>query len=111
MLLMGIRLVLETPRMALPQSHQMHGILCCVAIAAVALIPSVMLLALIQCGATVRPLYAGAVAVIGATAMGGLTMRLAEATDALDHVLIWHYLPTLLFATTGALCGKIFLKW
>jgi hypothetical protein len=84
---------------------------CALCIAAVALIPSALLFALIRKGATIRPLQAGSFAVLAASSVGGLTLRLAEANDSLMHLVVWHYLPALLFATLGAVIGKKLLRW
>jgi hypothetical protein len=66
---------------------------------------------LLRKGASIRQLQAGSFAVLTATAIGCLTLRLSEENDSIMHLLQWHYLPTLLFAALGALAGKWLLKW
>jgi hypothetical protein len=97
-------------RMVMPGPHA-HGMECAVCIASVALLPAALLFAIMRKGASVRQWQSGAVAVLAASAIGCLTLRLAEMNDSLLHLAAWHYLPTLLFATLGALAGKAFLKW
>jgi hypothetical protein len=59
----------------------------------------------------VHPLQAGAFAVLTASTIGALTLRLAEENDSIVHLVQWHYLPTLFFAVLGAFAGKWLLKW
>lgn len=97
-------------RMAMP-GPEAHAMACALCIACVALIPSAIMFAVIRKGASVHPLRAGTFAVLAASGIGGLTLRLAEANDAIIHLITWHYVPTLLFASLGALLGKWLLKW
>lgn len=97
-------------RMMLPETS-VHGMECALCIASVSLIPSALIFLLLRRGASVHPLRAGSYAVLAATGIGALTLRLAEADDFLPHLLIWHYLPTLLFSALGAILGKYLLRW
>ncbi|GEM_PF-309365 len=90
---------------------QAHDIECILCIAAIAFIPSILIFRVLRKGASVHPIQAGSFAVLSASAVGGLTLRLAEANDALEHLVIWHYLPTLFFALLGAMLGRLVLKW
>jgi hypothetical protein len=49
--------------------------------------------------------------VLAASGVGCLTLRLAELNDSIEHLLQWHYVPTLLFAAGGAMIGKWLLRW
>lgn len=84
---------------------------CALCIGAAAIIPSALLFVFLRKGASVRPLIAGTCAVLAAASAGSIALRLAEANDALMHLTLWHYLPTLAFAVIGALTGKYCLKW
>lgn len=97
-------------RMVMPDAKA-HGIECALCIASVALVPSGVIFGLLRKGAIVNPLRAGSFAILAASGIGCLTLRLAEANDSLMHLVTWHYLPTLLFASLGALLGKSLLKW
>jgi hypothetical protein len=97
-------------RMVMPEASG-HHMECALFIAAAALLPSAMIFALLRKGASVRPLQAGAFAVLTAGSIGALTLRLAEANDSIMHLAGWHYLPTFFFAAIGALLGKQLLKW
>jgi hypothetical protein len=98
------------PRMALPDISA-HSIECALCIAAVAAIPSALILILLRKGASIHPLRSGSFAVLAASGIGGLTLRIAEENDSVMHLATWHYLPTLLFAVLGASIGKFLLKW
>jgi hypothetical protein len=88
-----------------------HNIECSICIAAVAIIPSLLIFNLIKKGAATSFKKAGFFAILTTTSIGCITLRLAENNDAAMHLLVWHYLPTLLFSCLGALAGKYFLKW
>ncbi|MCE2926202.1 MAG: DUF1109 domain-containing protein [Rickettsiales bacterium] len=98
-------------RMVIPDGPDVHTIECALCIASAALIPSALMFVLLRKGASIRQLQAGSFAVLTATAIGCLTLRLSEENDSIMHLLQWHYLPTLLFAALGALAGKWLLKW
>ena len=90
---------------------EIHRGECALCIAAVAIIPSALLFAVLRKGATIHPLQAGSFIVLAASAIGCLTLRLSESQDAILHLGLWHYLPTLLFAALGACLGRWLLKW
>lgn len=98
-------------RMVMPEGAGAHGMECALCIASAALIPSALIFALLRKGASVRQFQAGSFAVLAASAIGGLTLRLAEENDSIIHLVQWHYIPTLLFAAIGALVGKWLLRW
>lgn len=98
-------------RMVMPEGASVHAMECAICIASVALIPSALIFALLRKGASVRQFQAGSFAVLASSAIGCLTLRLAEANDSIMHLVQWHYVPTLLFAALGALAGKWLLKW
>ncbi len=97
-------------RMAMPKPGT-HAIECTLCIGSVAMLPSALLFCILRRGASVRPMQAGAFAVLASSAIGCLTLRLSESNDLLMHLASWHYLPTLIFASVGALIGKWLLKW
>lgn len=88
-----------------------HGMQCAVCIAAVSLLPSVLIFGLVRKGASVTPLSAGSFSVLAAAGIGSLVLRLSEINDSLVHIVLWHYAPTLVFAVIGAVIGKWLLKW
>jgi hypothetical protein len=110
--------LLMTVQLLLPQDAAMvmpplgvHAMECALCIGAVALIPSALLFMMLRKGATVLRVHAGVFAVLAASGVGCLTLRLAEMNDSIEHLLEWHYVPTLLFAALGALIGKGLLRW
>ena len=97
-------------RMIVPEID-LHTMECTRCILLVALIPAAFTFAILQKGATTLPLQAGAFTVLAASALGYLILRFHEASDAISHLLIWHYFPMLFFAMIGAAIGKWLLKW
>lgn len=98
------------PMMAMPDLGA-HGMECALCIASVAIVPSALIFGLLRKGASVHPLRSGSFAVLAASGIGCITLRLAEVNDSLMHLVGWHYVPTLLFAALGAIIGKHLLKW
>lgn len=88
-----------------------HAMKCALCIAATSLIPAALMFGLLRKGASVHPLKAGSFAVLAASGLGCLTLRLSEVNDSLMHLISWHYLPTLLFAAAGAVLGRYLLRW
>lgn len=88
-----------------------HKIECTICIFVLALIPSAVMFATIQKGATTIPLQAGLFTTLAASALGYLILRFQEMNDSITHLITWHYLPMLFFAFLGSLIGKWLLKW
>lgn len=101
----------NTSDMIIPNIQHPHALECTLSIAAIAFIPALLIFVIIRKGAVVHQLEAGSFAVLAASAVGCLVLRLAEANDSIGHLLIWHYLPTFAFACAGAFIGKAILKW
>jgi hypothetical protein len=80
-------------------------------IAYASLLPAALIFGLLRKGASVMPMQAGLLAVIAAVSVGAITLRLAEANDEIMHLLTWHYLPSIFFASLGALLGRYLLRW
>lgn len=94
--------------MSEPDSHTHE---CTMYIAFSSILPAVLIFGLLRKGASVMPMQAGLLAVIAAVSVGAITLRLAEANDEIMHLLSWHYLPSIFFASLGALLGRYFLRW
>lgn len=107
-LLLGFELA-QTPAMALPMTAREMECASCIAM--VSIFPSAIMFAVLRKGATIHPLRAGSFAVLTASAMGCLGLRLEEVDVSLMHLVISHYLPTLAFAIAGAVIGKYLLRW
>lgn len=101
----------EDALMVIPTGPNIHAMECAICIAALSLVPSAIILTLLRKGASVRLFQAGTFAVLCASAIGCLTLRLAENNDSIMHVVSWHYIPTLIFAAFGALAGRWLLRW
>lgn len=98
-------------RMVFPASEGMQGMECTFCVASVAIIPSALMFIFLRKGATSSPPASGAYSVLAAAGLGCFMLRLSEANDSLIHLVLWHYLPIVLFAILGAFIGKILLKW
>ncbi len=96
--------------MVLPEAS-LHQMECTICILFLSLIPSAIVFAILQKGASTLPLQAGVFTVLSASALGYLMLRLHEANDSIAHLLTWHYLPMLFFAFVGALIGRWLLRW
>lgn len=97
-------------RMVVPIG-KVHAMECTICIASIAMIPSALIFVLLRKGASVHPFLSGSYTMIASSSIGCLMLRLAEANDSILHLTLWHYIPTLIFASLGALIGKIFFKW
>jgi hypothetical protein len=88
-----------------------HTYECTLCIASVAIVPAGLIFRLQKMGACIYPFHAGSFAVLTACGVGCFVLRLCEANDSINHLVIWHYIPVFLFSCLGAILGKIFLKW
>lgn len=100
----------QDARMAMPDATS-HTHECTVYIALSSILPAMIIFWLLRKGASVMPMQAGLLAVIAAASVSAITLRLAEANDDIMHLLIWHYVPSLFFASLGAILGRFFLRW
>lgn len=104
---MGLSWRADNPAAPLP-AHDLECLLC---IAAITLLPAAGILYAMRQLASTHPYTAGSIAVLCAFSLGALSLRLSEQTDAIIHVLQWHYLPMIGVAIIGLGLGKLLLKW
>ena len=114
----GGMLALVIVQLFLPQDARMvmsdatsHTYECTMYIAFSSILPATLIFGLLRKGASVMPLQAGLLAVIAAVSVGAITLRLAEANDEIMHLLSWHYLPSIFFASLGVILGRYLLRW
>jgi hypothetical protein len=88
-----------------------HALLCTVCITCTAMLPSLFLFLTLKKGAIITPRFSGSISILVATAIGCLTLRLAENTSSITHLVLWHYVPSLFFSLFGVYLGTTFLKW
>ncbi len=100
----------QDARMVMPNATS-HTHECTMYIAFSSVLPAALIFGLLRKGASVMPMQAGLLAVIAAVSVGAITLRLAEANDDIMHLLTWHYLPSIFFASLGALLGRYLLRW
>ncbi len=113
----GVLVLFIIFQLAMPHDVQMiipeigYDMRCALCVASVAIIPSAIIFTLLRKGASLHASHAGAFAVLIASSIGCLVLRLSETNDSLIHLMQWHYLPTVLFAVFGAIIGRLLLKW
>lgn len=73
--------------------------------------PALMAFSFMRLGAPTRPLMAGAMGTLAATALAYGAMRVMEPTDSAAHLLIWHAAPVAALCFTGVLAGRWALRW
>ena len=88
-----------------------HDMECTLCITAIAALPSFLAVRLLRKGASTQPFSAVAFAVLAATAVGCLVLRLSEMNDDPWHLIAWHYAPIFLYALAGGIIGRILLRW
>jgi hypothetical protein len=111
LLLFGVSLILialSPPAVIEPSAHSWR---CCWEILLVGAAPALWVLFGLRQLASTHPRLAGWTLVLHGLAIGALWLRLAESTNSLSHVLIWHYLPMLLFSLGGLWLGRRMLRW
>jgi hypothetical protein len=84
---------------------------CTLSIALYALLPAALLFYSIRKVASTNGAAAGSVVVLTAFGIGALILRLVEQTDAMPHVVTYHYVPMLAAALIGLALGRKFLRW
>ena len=94
-------------RMPMPQ----HGMDCCAEITLAAMPPALWMFARIRRMAPVHPQLAGSCAVLSSFSIGALVLRIAEPTDSIPHLIVWHYLPMIGIGIMGLWLGRKIFKW
>ena len=88
-----------------------HGLECLLCILSFAAIPALWMLWRLRALAITMPMQAGLAALMMATATGGLGVRLVEAEVVPDGLMLWHYLPLLVFSGIGLFAGAKIFRW
>jgi len=94
-----------------PTPPPIDELTCLIEILEFSLLPAVYILFRLRGMATTRLKLAGFTAVLAAFSTGALILRLAEETNAIGHLIVWHYLPGFGIAVLGVLIGKLVLRW
>lgn len=105
------QLFIPASNLAVIPAQIFHKIECARCIIFLAIIPAILIFIILKKGATIKPLQAGIFTTLATSSLGYLILRFSEANDSISHLLIWHYLPMLLFSILGAVIGKFLLKW
>lgn len=77
----------------------------------VAVVPAILILAMIRRGAPIAPISATMLASLAAASLGAAALRLFHDQDASVMVLVWQIGSVALLTTIGALLGRSFLRW
>ena len=88
-----------------------HHFICLLCIALYSLLPAAVILYGLRRHATTHSRLTGAIALLSASSLGCLILRLSEETNSISHLIGWHYLPMIGFSILGLWLGRIWLKW
>ncbi len=105
------QLFMENDPLMLMPNAQSHKVECLIFVAIASIVPAVLIFIILCRGATISPFYAGSLTVLSSSSLGYLILRLQEPNDLISHILVWHYLPIIIFAALGVVIGRSFLKW
>ena len=94
-----------------PATLPVHSFECTIGITLMALLPAVWTFYALRKYASTHYQLAGSVALLSAFSVGALWLRLHETNDSITHVIVWHYLPTLVIGLIGMWLGRRLLKW
>ena len=94
-----------------PASLPDHTYECTLCIILVSFLPAVWTFCSLRKLASVHYRLAGGLALLSATSVGALWLRLYEVNDSIIHVVEWHYLPMFVIGVIGIWLGEIILKW
>jgi hypothetical protein len=65
----------------------------------------------LRMAATTRTWLTSFMAVLAVLSFSYLSMRLICSKESLEHLLLWHYAPAIIFAFVGAVLGRMVLRW
>jgi hypothetical protein len=92
-------------------AHAGFGVACVGRILALAALPSASLYVMLRRAAPLDGRRVGALATLGAVALGALgTQFVCRDGDPL-HILIWHYVPVVIAGGAGVVAGRLLLGW
>lgn len=94
-----------------PTGRLTFGWHCLYKTTSVALVPGVVLFAMLRRAAPLNPGWAGLLAVLATASIGVLGANIICPNDRPLHMLLWHVLPLMLFAGGGAALGRWLLRW
>jgi hypothetical protein len=95
----------------LPAGPAAPGMECLICISLLSLAPAVWIMAVLRSQASTHYHLAGGLALLAAAGIGGFILRLCEKTDAIIHIIQWHYLPLIGAVAAGLWLGRKFIKW
>ncbi len=94
-----------------PIGNVVHGIECLLCITMFAILPSFIIFKLLRKQATTHYYLAGMVAILSASSIGAIILRISENNDSVIHLIKWHYLPVIVLSLFGLWLGRKILKW
>jgi hypothetical protein len=84
---------------------------CLICIILFSIVPVAWLFIILKRQATVYPSLSGTYIALVGMSIGAMIVRLEEKTDAIPHLIQWHYIPMLICGGIGFLVGKKILSW
>lgn len=87
------------------------GVHCASTLWSLSVLPAVVLLVMVRRAAPLRFGWAGWWACIAAASFSAVALQFMCPMRNPLHILIWHYLPTLLLAGLGVYLGRWLLRW
>ncbi len=86
------------------------GCQCTVGVFLMSVIPTIFLFFVLRRGAGTEPGRSGFWIILASASIACFASRVAEH-DGIEHFILWHYLPLLVFALIGYLLGPRLLRW
>lgn len=90
-------------------AHYIHD--CLIDLTLMMAIPAAFMFFMLKKGATTQALWAGYAALLATASFAALGMRYLCASDDPAHLLVWHFLPVVVYAAIGSLIGRTLLRW
>lgn len=84
---------------------------CCRQMYVLAVIPAVLLFAMIRRAAPLRLGWVGVLALLAAAALAACGLQFICPLGTPLHVLVWHVAPTVMLGGVGVLVGRLVLRW
>lgn len=94
-----------------PAPQPVHGWECLLCISITSLLPAWWLARHMRRMAPTRLSSAGLAVAAAAFALGAMLLRLSEDTNAIGHLIGWHYFPMTIFSWMGFALGQKIFRW
>ena len=89
--------------------HYIHH--CLIDFSLIMAVPVFSIFYMLKKGASTHPFWSGYAAFLAAASFAAIGMRFLCPLDDTAHLLVWHFLPVVIFVVIGSLIGKYLLRW